>query len=53
MQKLQYEQVRYANGSVPAESMFSHGQSSMCEDLLNNYSTTINSVLFDKPGCTW
>ena len=37
MQKLQYEQVRYANGFVPAATTLSHGQRSICADLLNSY----------------
>ena len=37
MQKLQYEQVRYANGFVPATTTLSHGQRSKCADLLNSY----------------
>ena len=37
MQKLQYEQVRYANGFVPATTTLSHVQRSKCADLLNSY----------------
>ena len=37
MQKLQYEQVRYANGFVPVSTTFSYGQRSKCADLLNSY----------------
>ena len=37
MQNLQYEQVRYANGFVPATTTLSHGQRSKCADLLNSY----------------
>lgn len=37
MQKLQYEQVRYANGFVSATTTLSHGQRSKCADLLNSY----------------
>ena len=41
MQKLQYEQVRYANGFVPATTTLSHGQRSKCADLLNSYDDSI------------
>ena len=37
MQKLQYEQVRYANGFVSVSTTLSHGKRSRCADLLNNY----------------
>ena len=43
MQKLQYEQVRYANEFVPAATTLSHGHQSEpcslceCADLLNSY----------------